>query len=62
MDAHFRGHDIFFLKLSQHQIAGELNTATLMVKSHVHNILEKLALNNRPQIANLSPNEETSKP
>jgi DNA-binding NarL/FixJ family response regulator len=38
--------------MSNKQIADNLNIATFTVKSHVHNILEKLALNSRLQIAN----------
>jgi two-component system, NarL family, nitrate/nitrite response regulator NarL len=38
--------------MSNKQIASDLNIATFTVKSHVHNILEKLALNSRLQIAN----------
>lgn len=37
--------------LSNKEIAQRLNIATDTVKSHVHNILEKLALHNRLQIA-----------
>lgn len=37
--------------MSNKQIADKLNIATFTVKSHVHNILEKLALNSRLQIA-----------
>jgi DNA-binding NarL/FixJ family response regulator len=37
--------------LSNKEIARRLNIATYTVKSHVHNILEKLALHNRLQIA-----------
>ncbi len=48
--------------MSNKQIAGELNIATFTVKSHVHNILEKLALHSRLQIANFSRDQETSKP
>ena len=48
-------------KMSNKQIAGKLNVATFTVKSHVHNILEKLALHSRLQIANFSQDEETSK-
>jgi DNA-binding NarL/FixJ family response regulator len=47
--------------MSNKQIAGKLNIATFTVKSHVHNILEKLALHSRLQIANFSRDEETSK-
>jgi DNA-binding NarL/FixJ family response regulator len=37
--------------LSNKQIAEKLNIATFTVKSHVHNILDKLALQSRLQIA-----------
>lgn len=37
--------------MSNKQIGDNLNIATFTVKSHVHNILEKLALNSRLQIA-----------
>jgi two-component system NarL family response regulator len=37
--------------LSNKEIATELNIATHTVKSHVHNIMEKLALHSRLQIA-----------
>jgi DNA-binding NarL/FixJ family response regulator len=37
---------------SNKEIAGEMNIATFTVKSHVHNIMEKLALHSRLQIAN----------
>ena len=37
--------------LSNKEIAIELNIATHTVKSHVHNIMEKLALHSRLQIA-----------
>ena len=47
---------------SNKQIAGKLNIATFTVKSHVHNILEKLELHSRLQIARYSRDEETSKP
>jgi len=40
--------------LSNKDIAGRLNIATYTVKSHVHNILEKLALQSRLQIAKQS--------
>jgi DNA-binding NarL/FixJ family response regulator len=42
---------------SNKEIAGELNIATFTVKSHVHNIMEKLALHSRLQIANHARNE-----
>jgi DNA-binding NarL/FixJ family response regulator len=37
--------------LSNKEIAERLNIATYTVKSHVHNILEKLALHSRLQIS-----------
>jgi two-component system nitrate/nitrite response regulator NarL len=37
--------------LSNKEIAQRLNIATFTVKSHVHNILEKLALHTRLQVA-----------
>jgi DNA-binding NarL/FixJ family response regulator len=37
--------------MSNKDIAGTLNIATFTVKSHVHNILEKMALHSRLQIA-----------
>ncbi len=43
--------------MSNKQIAERLNIATFTVKSHVHNILEKLALHSRLQIANYSRDE-----
>ena len=46
--------------LSNKQIADRLNIATFTVKSHVHNILEKLALHSRLQIALHSSNEDVS--
>jgi DNA-binding NarL/FixJ family response regulator len=48
--------------MSNKQIAGKLNIATFTVKSHVHNMLEKLELHSRLQIANYSRDEETFKP
>ena len=47
--------------MSNKQIAVKLNIASFTVKSHVHNILEKLALHSRLQIANYSRYEETPK-
>ena len=47
--------------LSNKEIAQRLNIATYTVKSHVHNILEKLALRTRLQVANYAHNQGTSK-
>jgi DNA-binding NarL/FixJ family response regulator len=46
--------------MSNKQIAAKLNIATFTVKSHVHNILEKLALHSRLQIANFSRDEKSN--
>jgi two-component system, NarL family, nitrate/nitrite response regulator NarL len=46
--------------LSNKEIAQRLNIGTYTVKSHVHNILEKLALHSRLQIAQLTQYEEES--
>lgn len=43
---------------SNKEIASKLNLSTYTVKSHVHNILEKLALRTRVQIANYAHQEE----
>jgi DNA-binding NarL/FixJ family response regulator len=48
--------------MSNKQIASNLHIATFTVKSHIHNILEKLELHSRLQIANYSRDEEISKP
>ena len=42
---------------SNKEIASELNIATFTVKSHVHNVMEKLALHSRLQIANHARSE-----
>jgi len=58
-----REHEIIALiveGLSNKGIAESLHIATFTVKSHVHNILEKLALHSRLQIAMYIHNEETS--
>jgi DNA-binding NarL/FixJ family response regulator len=46
---------------SNKEIAQKLNLSTYTVKSHVHNILEKLALHSRIQIAKLSYLPDSSK-
>ena len=46
--------------LSNKEIAQRLNVATYTVKSHVHNILEKLALHSRLQIAMFNHNDGVS--
>src|SRR5207247_10695556 len=43
--------DLIAEGMSNKEIAQRLNIATYTVKSHVHNILEKLALHSRLQIA-----------
>lgn len=47
--------------LSNKEIAQRLNIAVYTVKSHVHNILEKLALHTRLEIASYAHHQETSK-
>jgi len=44
------------------QIAVRLNISAFTVKSHVHNILEKLELHSRLQIASYSRDEARSTP
>jgi DNA-binding NarL/FixJ family response regulator len=46
--------------MSNKQIAESLHIATFTVKSHVHNILEKLALHSRLQIAKHAQDEKSS--
>jgi DNA-binding NarL/FixJ family response regulator len=46
---------------SNKEIAQKLNLSTYTVKSHVHNILEKLALNSRVQIAKYAHDSEKIK-
>ncbi len=48
--------------LSNKEIAQRLNIATYTVKSHVHNILEKLSLDTRLQIASYAHAERKPKP
>jgi two-component system, NarL family, response regulator DegU len=47
--------------LSNKEIAQRLNIATYTAKSHVHNILEKLALHTRLQLASYAHSQDTSK-
>lgn len=47
--------------LSNKEIAERLNIATFTVKSHVHNILDKLALRTRLQVANYAHAREASR-
>jgi DNA-binding NarL/FixJ family response regulator len=51
--------DLISEGLSNKEIAARLHIATHTVKSHVHNILEKLALSSRLQIAAFARREET---
>ena len=46
--------------LSNKEIGGRLTIAPYTVKNHVHNILEKLALHSRLQIAMYTRNDEAS--
>ena len=46
---------------SNKEIAGELNIAVFTVKSHVHNILEKLALHTRLELATFAHSQGTSR-
>jgi len=46
--------------MSNKEIAQNLNLATYTVKSHVHNILEKLALHSRLQVAAYSHSQKGS--
>jgi len=48
--------------LSNKEIAQRLHLATDTVKSHVHNILEKLALHTRLEIARFAHSEDSYKP
>jgi len=47
--------------LSNKEIAQKTHISTYTVKSHIHNIMEKLALHTRLEIANYSYNNETLK-
>ncbi|MEO8231626.1 MAG: response regulator transcription factor [Ignavibacteriota bacterium] len=45
--------------LSNKEIGQKIHTSTYTVKSHIHNIMEKLALHTRLEIANYSYSDET---
>jgi len=47
--------------LSNKEIAQRLNISTFTVKSHIHNIMEKLTLHTRLEIANYSYSAKTLK-
>ena len=47
--------------LTNKEISVKLNISTFTVKSHVHNILEKLALHSRLEVGNISQNGGTLK-
>lgn len=47
--------------LSNRQIGQRLRISTYTIKSHIHNIMEKLALHSRLEVANYSYTEETLK-
>ena len=47
--------------LSNREIGLELKVSTYTIKSHVHNIMEKLALHSRLEVANYSYTEKTSR-
>ena len=51
--------DLIAEGLSNKEIAESLHISTYTVKSHVHNILEKLTLSTRLQIAAFARNEES---
>lgn len=54
--------DLIAEGLSNKEIATRLNIATHTVKSHVHNVLEKLALGSRLQIAAFARRRDTEPP
>jgi two-component system NarL family response regulator len=47
--------------MSNKEIGQKIHISTYTVKSHIHNIMEKLALHTRLEIANYSYNEDTLK-
>jgi len=47
--------------LSNREIGQKLKVSTYTIKSHIHNIMEKLALHTRLEIANYSYNNRTLK-
>ena len=52
--------DLISKGMSNKEIAQELHIATFTVKSHVHNVLEKLELGSRLQIAAFARDEQSS--
>jgi DNA-binding NarL/FixJ family response regulator len=53
--------DLIAEGLSNKEIAQRLSIATYTVKSHVHNILDKLALHTRLQVASYAHTQGSSK-
>jgi DNA-binding NarL/FixJ family response regulator len=47
--------------MSNKEIGQKIHISAYTVKSHIHNIMEKLALHTRLEIANYSYNEDTLK-
>jgi two-component system NarL family response regulator len=47
--------------MSNKEIGQKIHVSTYTVKSHIHNIMEKLALHTRLEIANYSYTDETLK-
>ncbi|HLP15398.1 MAG TPA: response regulator transcription factor [Bacteroidota bacterium] len=57
-----REHEVMHLvaeSLSNKEIASRLNLSTYTIKSHIHNILDKLSLHTRVQIANYAHTDDT---
>lgn len=57
-----REHEVMHLvseSLSNKEIASRLHLSTYTIKSHIHNILDKLSLHTRVQIANYVHHDET---
>jgi DNA-binding NarL/FixJ family response regulator len=47
--------------MSNKEIGQKIRTSTYTIKSHIHNIMEKLALHTRLEIANYSFTDQTLK-